>query len=397
MYEEMTYERIIKDRLDRVPAGLDKREGSVIYNALAPGAMDLSNAYMELAIMMEETYADSASRYGLIKRCQERGIAVKEATFAVVRGSFVPNTLDLAGKRFNYEDLNYAVLERLEDGTFKLQCETSGTAGNISSGELIPVEYIEGLESAEITELLIPGEEEIGTEELRQLYFDSLAAQAFGGNVADYKAKVKALNGVGGVKVYSAPNGGIKPSSLVPPEETAAWITSTDIPAGIKAWIDTIHAAASKGYLTVGGTVHLVIIDSTYSKPSDELIAQIQQEIDPQETHGEGLGLAPIGHFVTVRGVEETPVNITTVLTFSEEWTFEDVKPYIEQAVDAYFSEIAHTWESADKLIVRISQLEARLLELTGISDIRDTALNGVEENLELELDHIPVRGEING
>ena len=38
--------------------------------------------------------------------------------------------------------------------------------------------------------------------------FDSMDAQSFGGNVADYKERVNAMNGVGGVKVYPVWNGG---------------------------------------------------------------------------------------------------------------------------------------------------------------------------------------------
>ena len=35
MWENMTYENILNDMLSRVPSNVDKREGSVIYDALA--------------------------------------------------------------------------------------------------------------------------------------------------------------------------------------------------------------------------------------------------------------------------------------------------------------------------------------------------------------------------
>ena len=43
---------------------------------------------------------------------------------------------------------------------------------------------------------LMPGEEEEDTESLRSRYFAGFDSQAFGGNRADYKEKVKALDGV---------------------------------------------------------------------------------------------------------------------------------------------------------------------------------------------------------
>lgn len=80
----------------------------------------------------------------------------------------------------------------------------------------------------------------------------SLKSQAFGGNVADYKEKVNSLAGVGGCKVYRA----------------SEW--------------------------NGGGSVKIVVINSDFKRPSDELIENLQNTIDPETNHGEGLGIAPI-------------------------------------------------------------------------------------------------------
>ena len=48
MFEDMTYEVILKRMLDRVKNSIDKREGSIIYDALAPAAVELSIMYDEL-------------------------------------------------------------------------------------------------------------------------------------------------------------------------------------------------------------------------------------------------------------------------------------------------------------------------------------------------------------
>lgn len=40
MYENVTYEDILQRMLDRVPDSMDKREGSIIYDALAPAAVE---------------------------------------------------------------------------------------------------------------------------------------------------------------------------------------------------------------------------------------------------------------------------------------------------------------------------------------------------------------------
>lgn len=45
MFEDKTYENILQEMLNRVPDDIDKREGSVIYDALAPTAYSIADLY----------------------------------------------------------------------------------------------------------------------------------------------------------------------------------------------------------------------------------------------------------------------------------------------------------------------------------------------------------------
>lgn len=344
----MTYEEILNRMLDRVPNNIDKREGSIIFNALAPAAVELTQMYIETQRILNEGFADTASREYLIKRAAERGITPYPATAAVVKAEF---NIDVPiGSRFSLDDLNYVVTEKISTGVFKLQCETIGSKPNSYLGTLIPIDYIDGLTNAEVTEILIPGEDEEETEIFRERYFRSFDSQSYGGNIADYKEKTKAIPGIGGVKVYPVWNG--------------------------------------------GGTVKLVILNSDFEKPSLELINQVQTIIDPVTNQGEGLGIAPIGHIVTVEGVTEIPINISTSITYESGYSWEDIKPYVEEAIDEYFLELIEEWEDVD-IIIRISQIESRILEIEGVIDIENTEINDLAQNLTLESDEIPVRGEI--
>jgi uncharacterized phage protein gp47/JayE len=100
---------------------------------------------------------------------------------------------------------------------------------------------------------------------------------------------------------------------------------------------------------------------------------------------------------VTVEGVTITTVNISTNITYHDGWNWMDIESYVNEAIDNYFLELAADWDSESVLVVRISQIETRLLNLTGILDIADTTLNGVASNLILDPDSIPVRGVISG
>lgn len=355
LYGAITYEVILQRMLDAAlsrNSNLDTREGSIIYNALAPAAVELQNMYIQLDTILNETFADTADREYLIKRAAERGIVPYPATPSIIKAAIAPDAP--VGSRFSLDAVNYIVTEKMGSSRFKLECETLGSIGNsIASKRLIPIDYIDGLEGARVIELLMPGEDEEDTESLRRRYYANLNADAFGGNISDYLAKVNAIPGVGGVKVHPAWNG--------------------------------------------GGTVKIVIIGSDYKAPSTELVDAVQNAIDPSCAKGLGHGIAPIGHVVTVMGASKNVINIAASITYQDGMAWGDIQERAEKAIDDYFRDLTKAWNQNESLVVRISQIETRLLSVPGILDISDTTLNGQASNMELETDSIPVRGGFSG
>ena len=69
----------------------------------------------------------------------------------------------------------------------------------------------------------------------------------------------------------------------------------------------------------------------------------------------------------------------------------------MESAIDRYFFQLRQEWAQEDRLVIRISQIEHHLMEIEGILDIGQTLLNEKAENVILQSDEIPVRGEVNG
>lgn len=401
MYEAQTYEVILARMLQKalsVNSNLDTREGSLVWLGNAPAAVELQNLYIALDTVLNETFADTASRPYLIQRAGERGLSPQPASPAILQMAITPTTLFLPmNTRFSIGELNYYVSADRGNGNYELTCETAGEAGNNYTGTVIPIEYVDGLQTCTITSILVPGEDEEDTEVFRQRYFNSLNAQAFGGNRIDYIEKVNAIPGVGGVKPYRAWNSNIKPADMIPPEGTSGWISSlSNVPEAVKTWLNTVYTAAKDSLLTVGGTVKLVVIDSTFSVPSTSLVNQVQTAIDPIQNAGEGVGIAPIGHVVKVYGVESETVNLSFDLTYQTGWDWDDVKAYVEETIQGYFKDLAETWADQEQaLVVRISQIESRLLGVSGILDIANTKINDNPTNYELELDHIPVLGTI--
>lgn len=401
MFEHITYEDLVKRMVDRALAynkNLDSREGSLLFLAEAPAAVELQNLYIALDAVLTETFADTASREYLKLRARERALEPYPATAAVLEMTITPADLSLnMGERFSIGELNYFVSEYKGGGVYAITCETTGGAGNDYGPTVIPIEYVPGLETCTITALLIPGEDEEETEAFRQRYLNSLKSRAFGGNRADYIEKVNGLPGVGGCRVYRAWNSNIAPSTLIPPKQVEEWLnTIQNVPPNVELWLQTVFHAGKNSLLTVGGTVKVVIIDSTFSTPSDMLIDQVQTALDPIQNAGEGDGLAPIGHVVKVFPVETAAVDLAFSIYYQRGWTWEDVAPNVEQAVKEYFTELAQGWaDQDDNIIIRVSRVESRLLNVPGILDVTGTKLNGHPENLMLPVDTIPVVGEM--
>ncbi len=406
MFESFDFDTLMETMLSNIRDDLDKREGSVIYDAIAPAALELANFYIALDMVMNEVFAESASYYYLIKRAAERGLFPKEETCAVGKMIVTPAGVTISvGDRFNLNDLNYTVTSIINDetGEYQIECETAGIAGNQQLGELLPVETaneLNTMESAELAEILIPGEDEEDVETFRERYFALFRNEAYGGNKADYIAKVNEIDGVGGCKVKRSWKGGYSPSAMIPNDAAAEWFHNQSVSTvgqEVYNWLKTIYDAAAQKLLTVGGTVSVVVITSDFKKPSSVLVDTVQRYIDPTEKTGEGDGIAPIGHVVKVYGVNETTVDITTNITYDTNYGFEILKEAIENTIDAYLQELRQTWDSSDNLVVRVSKIESLLLVLDGIIDITDTKINNAAENLIIDSDCIPVRGDVVG
>lgn len=393
MFESNTYNAILERMLDRVSNKFDKREGSVIFDTHSPTALELQFLYIELERIIKEAYGDTASREFLIRRCRERGITPYKATSAVLKGEFAPSNVDVVGKRFNIGSVNYVVLDRTANGEYRVQCEARGIIGNQQLGTMIPIDYIEGLETAELTEVLIPGEDEEETEALRKRYFASFEEKAFGGNVRDYLDKTNSIPGVGAVKVTRVWNTDISPSKMIPTEAVRAWYETviSTLDGEPAEWLKAVFGAAEQKKLTTGGTVLLTILGADLNPASETLIHIVQETIDPRDTAGDGKGLAPIGHVVTVESAIPCGITVKTDITFDPGYDWTRLKVLIDEAISDYLSELRSAWADSPYLVVRIRQIEMRLLDITGIGDIDNTAINGNPANLTLGKYEIPM------
>lgn len=343
MFENMTYENILENLLKNVPSDIDKREGSIIFDALSPVALEIAQMYINADIVLNEVFADTANREYLILRAKEIGITPKEATNAILKlvATYNGNNENISiGDRFSLNGLNYVVTEQITDvegnavlGNWKVMCETAGTEGNRYFGTALPISTITDIATAEITELLIPGEDLEDTEIFRKRYFDTVNNDDFGGNRADYKKWLNEFDGVGMVKLVRTPES--------------------------------------------GGTVGVIITDSENAVPSDELLNNVKEWLDPKEQEGLGAGIVPIGHIVDVKGVVAKQLSIRVTWQLLESANEDTVYSEGAAIIKAYLSELNEKWEDTTGLTVNAFQLMARLSELNDIVDISELTIDG--------------------
>lgn len=363
MYEDQNEKVIGKRMLDAMPNSIDKREGSIAYDATRPAAIEFMLLYSAIDYFYKNTFGDTADREHLIQRAKERGLNPYDATYARVLIESHPESVILPlGSRYSVDAVNYYIVGRIGvTNQFIAQCETAGTDGNKASGKAIPIQYIPKLEYAEIIELTRPGENKEETEAFRTRYLKSFQTQSYGGNIADYQEKVGEIEGVGGVKVYPVWNG--------------------------------------------GGTVKIVFSTSENKPPTAEFVSEVQELIDPVPYAQNGVGIAPIGHRVTVEAAGTSAINIGLNIKFLGTDTFESCKADINSTINAYFDELNAAWQETEVvttnkyenrgIIVRISQIESRLLSRPYVGDISHTTLNDAEENIELANTDLATIGEL--
>ena len=348
MSKEISFEKTMSRMLDTISDDFDKRETSIIYQAVAMVVPELMLLQSDIELMEEEAFPDSCNYNSLVRFSGLRNIHPRQATRGVVIAEFSKD-IEI-GTRFNCEERNYEVLEKINTNKYKLIAEETGHIESI--GDLTPINDMPDLRTAKITSVYLDGREEESLESLRKRYMESLDYQAFGGNRADYIEKVTSVDGVGACKVFRRPKA-----------------TSSEV-----------------------GKITIVIVDTTYKNASRELIKNVASILTPTED-GEGAGLAPIGHKITVVGAEKQTVNIKTRITVERD--IDNITRDLTKAIEEYLHELRSGFGSDEATVVRISAIENKILGIKGVIDVSNTTINGVEKNLTIEDKSIPVIGEV--
>lgn len=349
MYEQQTYETILNRMLDRVPEGIDKREGSIIYDALAPAAVEMAQMYIELDVNANLKFADTATGEYLDRAVAWSGISRKRATPARWVASFKNSqnqSVDVKMEsRFSMGTRVYVAVERLTAGQVVLECETAGAMGNEYKGTLLPIDYIPDLAAAEMVRLLVPGEDEETDQSLYDRYQDKVSRPVTSANRYQYELWAREIAGVGKARAFPLWDG--------------------------------------------PGTVKVALLGNDMRRPAESVIEEVQTYIDPTQD-GMGEGAAPIGPVVMVVGAEEIPIDVEVKVTLAAGSTLEGIKTLIQEGVTAYLKGLAF-----DDPLVRWTRIANVIMDIPPVIDYSDLLINGGTSNVDIAQDAVAVLGTV--
>ncbi|MBA2915518.1 hypothetical protein HCN73_04880 [Lactobacillus crispatus] len=367
--EAQNYDYWLNLMLDNVPNDIDKREGSIIYDAVAPAAMVSAQQSLSLANIIRETYIKTAQGEFLDYRAVEHGTSRYAATNTEVKAKFNDddgNPVNVeVGDRFASiaeSPIFYTVIKANDDGTAEMQAEESGTSANSYIGQVLPVTPNDNLAWAEITEIIAPARDAETDDHLRERILKSDAWLAYGGNIADYLDMIHKIPEVGAAQIYPV------------------WAGS--------------------------GTVKLVIVNNDLMPASPDLVKKVKNIIDPEDNEAQGVGLAPIDHRVTVVAPEVLKVDVSIQLQLTDQANKVAVEKGIKDMLNELFSELRKDWDTINATVGRgyslsiyRSRILSKIMLIDGVADSQLPKLNGEDKDIHLvfsnEVSQLPILGEV--
>jgi len=333
MWEDMTFENILEDMLSRIPDDVDKREGSIIYDALAPCAYKLAEAYFQLNHFIDLVSGDTAVGEYLDRVVADYGITRKPATKAI-RKIETSGPVD-TGTRWGLENTTYIITEKISDTEYKAECEQYGEIGNQYSGDLENIDNVSGV-TATLTDVITSGADEESDESLRARFYQQIQAPSTSGNVSDYVKWALEVPGVGDAKVFPLWNG--------------------------------------------PGTVKVLIVDSNMEV--DETLEQAVYE------HIETI--RPIGATVTVDSPIEKVINVSAYVVLNGSKTLEEVETEFINAFTEYLK--STVFETYTVSYARIGSI---LFSTPGVEDYESLLVNGGTANITIGDEEMPIAGTV--
>lgn len=354
--ENKDFDYFLEKMLDEIPDNIDKREGSIVYDAIAPCAMVMAERSIDMINYLKQSHIKTATGEFLDYFANDKGTSREQATYAKVVASITDENNNIVTSvevgdiydSMGSDSILYHVISSNPDGTYNLMADVAGSSANLYTGQILPVTPNESVNLATITSVYAPAKDSESDDSLRERLTSPNIYISYGGNITDYQKMIAGIDDVGEVQVYPAFNG--------------------------------------------GGTVKLVILDNDYNVANAKLISEVKNVIDPDDNSGLGYGLAPIGHKVTVTTPEVLNINVTANVVSDGKIDKTTLNNNIKRNLSAYFETLKRSWAKSDNnhysMTIYRSQILAIILQTDHVVNAELPLLNGQEEDINLIFDN---------
>ena len=197
MFEAQTYDKVLEEILSRAPDGIDLRQGSIFYDAVAGIAFKIAKYYADLEQVFEMVFLVTATGDYLTLKAEEYAVYRQAAATAKYRIKYDGELPEL-GTRF-FCSGQYFVLAQDDALGIYIEAEKAGTEANdIPAGtSVVPTDTQRSLTACSIVEELEPGADDEDDESLRKRVQEKIAGPAENGNQQHYKTWCESISGVG--------------------------------------------------------------------------------------------------------------------------------------------------------------------------------------------------------
>jgi uncharacterized phage protein gp47/JayE len=347
MYDDETSDNIQTELLSEASDTYNKTTGSFLWDILKTVAIKIASLYTDLSSVSDKFDVDNLTGDNLDTYIEQHsGLKRKDATNAIGTLTVTGTGTISIGDLFETEaGIQFEATEEVTittGGDVAIEAVESGDGGNVVADTItyIPV-TISGITSVTNASATYDGFDEEDDDTLRARYLEYIQTPSTSGNAAQYKVWAKEISGVGGAKIIPLWNG--------------------------------------------NNTVKIVIIDSDMQPASDEIVANVQEYIDP-DSEGLGEGEAPIGAYCTVTSADTLDITINVTITLNSAYSIDDVKTNIQTNIDTYLSSIAFSGG-----YVSYAYIGSKILATDGVDDYSDLLVNTGTSNVDIGDYEVPL------
>lgn len=283
---EESEDEIMARMLAALPDDLDKSEGSYIWDALYPFAIELARAKEMANEVLRLSFASDSYGEYLDKRVAEHGLTRKPATKATGQVKFtgVAGTVIPAGTRVatpgsdEEESVEFVTtaavtLDSTGVAVARIEAVEAGSRGNVPAGTItVLVTAVSGVSAVTNETATSGGADQEDDESLRARYFARVRSPSAGGNKVDYANWALEVPGVGGVSVIPVEDGpGTVSVYIIDQNKEPASQATVDAVQNYIAppWVNEVEAET----MTLGGSG--VSVDATQTDDTADSVKMV--------------------------------------------------------------------------------------------------------------------------